>query len=216
MLQRLLVLAVLLLVAPIVGAQVVGAQEFEAGRDYFPIDPAQPTAGGGKIEVVEVFGYPCIHCANAAPVISEWKKTIAPDVQLIYMPAVFGGVWEAYARAFYTAETMGVLERTHDRLFEVVHTERRPIRNLEDIAAFYAEYGVDKESFLATMTSFPVNAKIANAVEQVPRYGVEATPTIVVNGKYRVLSPGGEDGYKTMMRVVDFLVAKERAAKTAG
>lgn len=211
MLQRLLILAALLCSAP-----QLAAQDFQPGRDYFPIEPAQPTASGDKIEVVEVFGYSCVHCANAAPAIAQWRKGLAPDVQLSFMPAVFGGIWEIYARVFYAAETMGVMERTHERLFEVLHTERRPIGTLDDIAAFYAEYGVSKEQFLATLESFPVGAKVANAQRQVPAWQVEATPTIVVNGKYRVLSPGGDDGYQKMLQVVDFLVAKERAAKQAG
>jgi thiol:disulfide interchange protein DsbA len=207
MLSRLLVTAALLLLSPFALAQ------YEAGRDYFEITPAQPTASGDKIEVVEVFGYPCIHCAHAAPVIREWSHGLGPDVQLTFMPAVFGGAWEAFGRAYYTAETMGLVEKTHDKMFEAVHTEKRQFRNLEDIAAFYAEYGVSKEAFLAGLQSFPVNAKIAQAIEQVQAYGVEGTPTMVVNGKYRVMSPGGENGFEKMLQIVDFLIAKERAAK---
>lgn len=208
MLQRLFALLLLLAAAPL-----LQAQPFEVGRDYHRIEPAQPTAAGGKIEVLEVFGYACIHCAHAAPEVSRWRKTLPTDVQFELLPAVFGGVWEAYARAFYTAETMGVVERTHDKLFEVLHIEQRPIRNLEDVAAFYAEYGVDKETFLATLNSFPVNAKIAQANEKVTAYGVEGTPTMIVAGKYRVMSPGGEKGFETMLKIVDHLIALERGAK---
>ena len=208
MLSRLLATAALLILSPLALAQ------YEAPRDYQLIEPAQPVSGD-KIEVVEVFGYPCIHCAHAAPVIKEWAVGLGPDVKLSYVPAVFGGVWEAFGRAYYTAETMGVAQKTHDKLFEVIHTEKREFRNLEDIAAFYAEHGVSKDAFLAAMTSFPVNAKISQSIEQVRGWGVEGTPTMIVNGKYRVMSPGGENGYQTMLKVVDFLVAKEREAKKA-
>lgn len=211
MLQRLLILAALVLVAPL-----APAQDFVEGRDYFPITPVTRATSGTAIEVVEVFGYPCIHCAHAAPVIAEWKKGIASDVKLSFVPAVFGGVWEAYARAFYTAETTGVLERSHDKLFEVLHTERRPITNLDGIAQFYTDYGVDKDSFLATMTSFAVDAKIAESQRLVQAWGVEGTPTMIVAGKYRVMSQGGDQGFEKMMQIVDFLVAKERAAAKAG
>lgn len=210
MLQRLLILALLAF------APLVGAQDFQPGRDYFPIEPAQPTASGDRIEVIEVFGYPCIHCAHAAPVITKWRETLPADVQFRLVPAVFGAVWEAYGRAFYTAETMGVLERTHDKLFEVVHGGTTQIRNLDDIAAFYAGYGVDKEAFLATMKSFAVDAKIAEAHRIVPLYGVEGTPTMIVAGKYRVVAPAGDGSFEKMLAVVDFLIAKERAAKSAG
>ena len=207
MLSRLLATAALLFLSPFALAQ------YKAGTDYFEITPAQPTADATKIEVVEVFGYPCIHCAHAAPVISQWAKGLGPDVKLSYVPAIFGGVWEAFGRAYYTAETMGVMEKSHEKLFEVIHTEKRAFRNLEDIGAFYADYGVSKEAFIAGMQSFPVNAKIARSIDQVKAWGVEGTPTIIVNGKYRVMSPGGEDGFEKMLQVVDHLVAQERAAK---
>jgi thiol:disulfide interchange protein DsbA len=210
MLQRLMFLVVLACAAPF-----AAAQEFVEGRDYVTIVPAAPATSGDAIEVIEVFGYPCIHCAHAAPVIAEWKKSAPADVKLGYVPAVFGAVWEAYARAFYTAETTGVLERSHDKLFEVLHTERRQIRNLEGIAEYYAEFGVDKDTFLGTMTSFAVDAKIAQSQQQVAAWGVEGTPTMVVAGKYRVMSPGGEGGFEKMMKIVDFLVEKERAARAA-
>ena len=188
------------------------ASDFVAGEDWFPIEPPAPALAGDRIEVIEVFGYSCIHCANLQPEVDEWKGRLPADVQFEYMPAVFGGVWEAYARAYYTAETMGLLERTHDALFRAIHEERRPFRNLEDIAGFYADYGVSREQFLATMSSFPVEAKLARAREMVPAWGVEATPTMVVAGKYRV-PVAHQGGFGRMLRVVDHLVRVERAAR---
>lgn len=207
MLQRLFLLLSLVIAAP-----AALAEDFTEGRDYLSISPVTRATSGDAIEVVEVFGYPCIHCAHAAPVIAKWKETKPADVQLVFVPAVFGGVWEAYARAYYTAETTGVMERSHDKLFEVIHVERRPINNLEGIAEFYTGYGVDKDTFLGTMTSFAVDAKIAESQRLVQAWGVEGTPTMVVAGKYRVMAQGGADGFEKMMRIVDFLVEKERAA----
>jgi hypothetical protein len=38
-------------------AQALAGAEWEAGKHYFVIDPAQPTTSGDKIEVTEVFSY---------------------------------------------------------------------------------------------------------------------------------------------------------------
>jgi len=164
--------------------------------------------------VVEVFGYSCVHCAHLQPVVDAWKPKLASDVQFVYMPAVFGGVWEVYGRAFYAAETMGLLDKTHSALFNALHVERRPVRSVEDVAAFYADYGTTQDEFMAAMQSFAVNAKIARAQQVVPRYGVEGTPSMIVNGKYRVMSPV-QGGFPRMLEVVDALIAKERAAMAA-
>jgi protein dithiol oxidoreductase (disulfide-forming) len=197
--------------SPATQAPAAVAPSFQAGTDYFLIEPAQPTQSGERIEVLEVFGYSCIHCANLQPILNEWKATLPADVQFDYMPAVFGGVWEVFARAYYTAQTMGVLERSHDALFEAIHGERRQFRSVEDVAGFYDDYGVSQAQFLATMSSFPVEAKISHARAQVPAYGVDATPTMVVAGKYRV--PAGSGGFERMLKVVDHLVERERVER---
>jgi len=188
---------------------------YTAGTDYVELGTAQPFAGGSGIEVVEVFGYGCIHCANLQPLVNDWKRSLPRDVDFVYVPAVFGGAWEAWARAYYTAETMGILERSHDAVFEAIHRERVQFRSVDDIAALYTRFGVDQAQFLATMQSFAVDAKIARSAQQVPRWGVDATPTMVVAGKYRVTAPR-EGGFRAMLDIVDFLVAKERAARAAG
>ncbi len=129
-----------------------------------------------------------------------------------YLPAAFGGIWEVYARVFYTADTMGVVEATHEALFKALHEEHRPINKIEDLADFYAEHGVNKEQFLSTMDSFPVNAKLDDARSRAMAMGVDGTPTMVVAGKYRVTAPR-EGGFERMLEITDFLVAKERAAR---
>jgi thiol:disulfide interchange protein DsbA len=78
----------------------------------------------------------------------------------------------------------------------------------EEIAGFYARYGADPRRFVAAMASPAIDEQIGHAREFMIRSGVEGTPTIVVNGKYRVLGPPAE-----VLRIVDHLVARERAAK---
>ncbi|HET6604693.1 MAG TPA: thiol:disulfide interchange protein DsbA/DsbL [Xanthomonadaceae bacterium] len=214
MLMRLNTTLAILLLATACTAQTPPPAGFEAGKHYYVIDPPQPQARNDTIEVVEVFSYACIHCANAQPFVNEWQKSLPPDVTFYYLPTAFGGGAEAFARAYYTAETMGVLDRTHDALFRAFHIEQRQFRNLEDIAAFFGELGVDKDQALATMDSFAVNAKIARAQQVVPRYQIEGTPTMIVAGKYRVVST--RDGFEAMLEVVDHLVDKERAERQQG
>jgi protein dithiol oxidoreductase (disulfide-forming) len=46
----------------------------------------------------------------------------------------------------------------------------------------------------------------------VKAYGVEGTPTIIVNGKYR-FTPGNAGGYAQSIELTKWLVAKEAAGK---
>lgn len=185
--------------------------DWQAGTHYFVIEPAQPTSSGDKVEVTEVFSYACPHCAHFQPYAAKIKASLPAAAQFKYLPAVFSQSWAPYARAYFTAEAMGVLKESHQALFDALHRDRRPIRSLQDLAGFYAEYGVDPKAFMSTAQSFVVQNQMARAVDWVRKTGVRATPTIVVNGKYRVTaeSAGGLDN---LIKLVDWLVAKEAAA----
>ena len=65
---------------------------------------------------------------------------------------------------------------------------------------------VDK--FLATAKSFSVDVKVRAAEGLLAAYRVDRTPTIIVNGKYRlhIESAGGND---ELVELVKWLVAKE-------
>jgi thiol:disulfide interchange protein DsbA len=184
-----------------------------AGTDYAVIPGGQPfEPRNGKIEVVEVFGYVCPACARLQPLFSAWKKKLPADVRVTYVPAAFGREWIPYAHAFYAADAMGLVDRSHDAVFHAIHIEQSlPGEGKEPdeqaIAKFYGKYGVDPKVFADAMHSFTIDAKLARAKQFMVDSGVEGTPTLIVDGKYRVL---GKD-YADVLRITDALIAQERA-----
>src|SRR5690606_39273697 len=175
------------------------------GRDYVEIPNGQPFAPrDGKVEVVEVFGYVCPACANFQPLVRSWKAKLPADVRFTYVPALFGGTWDDYARAFYAAESMGLVDRTHDAMYQAIHIDRtlkgeRGRDSVEDIAAFYGKYGVDPKQFASTMSSFAVNAKAARAKQFAMRSQIGGTPSLVIDGKYLVKGTS----YQNMLEIAD-------------
>lgn len=211
MLKRLgLIVAGLLLVSTCGAAEPAAATptNWEAGKNYFLIDPPQQTASGDKVEVLEVFSYACPHCAHFQPYAEKIKQSLPQGAVFDYMPAVFQPAWEPYARAFYTAQSLGVLEQTHQAVFDALHRDHLPLRTIEDLAGFYAQHGVDRAKFLATSGSFEVESKLSRAVEIVKGAGIDGTPSIIVNGKYRVTAASA-GGYDQEIELVDWLVKKE-------
>jgi thiol:disulfide interchange protein DsbA len=200
--------------APAAPAPMTAADAPRLGTDYDLLSTPQPTfaPAAGKIEIDEVFSYRCIHCAEFQPSVNAWEKTMPADVHWVYVPAAFGGAWDDFARAFYAAEIMGVRERTHDMVFKGIFEDSLVKTGTpEEIADMYGKFGVDRNTFLATMQSFGVTAKLNRSRQFALRNGVEATPTIILNGKYRV-SATRDRGFEGMLKTVDFLIAQERAA----
>lgn len=180
------------------------------GTDYVEIPGGQPFAPlDGKIEVVEVFAYSCGHCAAFDPLVNAWKKRLPSDVRFTLLPAAFNPA-DNFPKAFFAVEALGAVDRVHTPLFNAMHIERslRPNASTDDIVAFLSRHGVDAAQLRGTIDSFAVNAKVARTRQFMMRSGVDATPTMLVNGRYRVRGRTLED----VLRITDQLVAQERAA----
>lgn len=188
------------------------------GTDYEIIKNGQPFEPlNGKIEVVEVFNFVCPACAAFEPLVSNWKKTLGPDVRFTYVPAAFGGNWDQYVRSFYTAQTMGIAEKAHARTYDAIHLEgklkgERGEDSDADLAAFYAQFGVEAKQFAANMKSFAVTGKFNKARQYIQTQQVSGTPTLMINGKYRVL---GGRSWEQRLQIADALIAHERAQAAA-
>jgi thiol:disulfide interchange protein DsbA len=117
--------------------------------------------------------------------------------------------WELLAKAYYTAELLGVLDKTHEALFEALHEEKRKIVDEAALQEFFVSRGVSAEEFKSTINSFAVNVKINNARLMTRRYALTGVPTMIVNGKYST-SPGMARGNEAVIKIVNYLVGKER------
>lgn len=186
--------------------------EFDEGIDYQLIKPAQPTDDPNRVEVVEIFWYGCPHCYHFEPTLDPWVNGLPEDVNFYRLPAVFNDQWEVHARAYFAADILDVLNKSHTALFHAMHAENKTINTVEKLAAFYAKYGVDEELFKKTYNSFVVNTKIARAKDMVERYGVTGVPAMVVAGKYLITGSMAKS-YQNMLKIIDFLVEKERKTK---
>lgn len=186
------------------------SQSFEEGEHYEKLAEPVPTSAPDKIEVVEVFAYTCGHCFNFEPLIRAWKKEQKDDVEVVQVPAMWNNAMEVYARGFYTAKALNLLDEVHMPVFTALHQEGKQFRSAEQWADFLASYGADKEKALKTFNSFGVTSQVRQADSKVRGYKITGTPEMVVEGQYRV-SSRMTGSHSNMLRVVDYLVEKIRA-----
>lgn len=181
----------------------------DEGIEYKTISPRVSNhIDDNKIEVVEMFWYGCSHCFAFEPALHQWLKTKPKNVNFVRVPAVFNPTWGLHARAYYTAEVLGVLEKTHQAMFDAMHIKKLKMASTDELANFYAKHGVSKEAFIETFNSFAVDTKVRRAADLSRSYGIDGVPSLIVNGKYRTSGSlaGGRDG---MLKVVDHLIKLE-------
>lgn len=191
--------------------QEADTTNYQAGMDYAVLDTPVRTRNSDKIEVVEVFWYGCGHCYSFEPMVKQWKKTAAEDVDFWASPAIWGGNMGLHAQAFYAAKALKKLDQLHDPIFTAMNVKKNPLASVDQIAELFAEYGVERADFDKAFNSFSVKSQVKQADARQRGYKITGTPEMVVNGKYRVSSRLAGSPSR-MLKVVDFLIAKERQA----
>ncbi|MBS1247556.1 MAG: thiol:disulfide interchange protein [Proteobacteria bacterium] len=197
----LVLLACLFPLAVIQAADSPTPPAFVEGRDYVRVPTPAPPDAPGKIEVVEFFSYTCPHCRNMESAVHDWLKRKPENVTFRQMAVALGASWEPSARAYYAAQALGVLDRIHRPLFDAIQQERRKLNTEDELAAFFAEQGVDQAAFRKAYQSFTTETQLRRSNQLAQRFGVRGVPTFIVGGQYDVRSG-------RTFEVVDFLIAK--------
>ena len=201
------------------------AQVWTEGVNYFLIQPARaPSVPAGKVEVTEVFSYACPACNIFQPIMHKLKQAMPANVVVDYLPAAFNPAedWPMFQLAYVTAQILGVDQQNHDAMFDAVwkggdlsitDPASRGLKSrmptIEDAAKFYNQRaGVPVDKFIAASKSFSADLKVRTDNDLIMAYKIDRTPTIIVNGKYRVHveSAGGD---QQLIDLVKYLVAKE-------
>lgn len=183
-----------------------------AEEGYEAVAPAQPVQDQSKVEVIEFFWYGCPHCYAFEPNVAAWLKTKPANVVFIRQPAIFSDLWGKHAKAFFTAEALGVSEKTHADFFDAIQNKKQKLVDEDDLAKFFAAHGVKEDDFRAAYNSFIVDTKMRQAESMAARYGVTGVPSVIVNGKYRVTGTTAKS-QDNILKIADELIKQESAHK---
>ena len=124
---------------------------------------------------------------NSTPYLSSTPRSCSAT-------AMFNAVWQSGELAVIDPATRAI--KSH-------------LPTIEDAARFYqAKAGVPIDKFLAAAKSFSVDVKVRAAEGLTQAYRVDRTPTIIVNGKYR-LHTESAGGNEELVELVKWLVVKE-------
>ena len=184
----------------------IAEERYLQGNHYELIPIPIDASDDGVIEVVEIFSYGCVHCYNFDPYVEVWKQEQGQNVKFERLPAVFT---PEFAKAYYAAEILDVVDEVHTPIFNALHIERKDMRRKKALAAIFKRHGgVPEEDFLSVYDSFAVQSRVQQARARVAAYRVTGIPTMIVSGKYRIdgrMAGSNND----MLKVVDHLVNAE-------
>jgi thiol:disulfide interchange protein DsbA len=214
-----------LAVVSLAGAAPAPSGDWVEGRNYFRVQQPQQTGlPAGKVLVTEVFSYACPACNQFQPYMQNLVKSLPANAVVDYVPAAFNPAedWPMFQLAYATAQALGVADKAHEAMYTAVWatgelattdpgsgTLKSRMPTIEDAARFYQKQaGVPAAKFLETSKSFSVDNQVRRYEALVRAYGVDRTPTVIVNGKWLVhLQAAGSPD--KLIELVNFLVAKE-------
>jgi thiol:disulfide interchange protein DsbA len=185
---------------------------YQEGVHYTRLTKSVRTADPSRVEVVELFGYWCPHCNNFEEHLAPWKMKAPEYVDFKHLPVVFRANQKEFAKGYYVAKALGLEEKAHPAFFDLIHRQRRWIETEKQLADFFAGFGISEQEFSKYYNSFVVSGQVNTAANKARSYRVSGVPSLVVNGKY-LITADKAGGQKEMLDVVDFLVAREKAAQ---
>lgn len=210
--MRLFTKSLLLAVLFLGGAATAVAQPalYVEGTHFEKIADPVRTSDPNKIEVTEIFWYGCPHCYAFEPLISSWEEKLPSDVAFVRSPGMWNQTMEVHAQIFYAAEALGITKKIHPVAFNEIHQKRNYLQSVDKVKEMFVSQGVAPEEFDKTWNSFSVTSAVKRAGARMRDYGVRGVPSMVVNGKYLVSAGGAVATQNDLLKVVDFLIQKER------
>jgi thiol:disulfide interchange protein DsbA len=179
--------------------------------DYVLIAP-QPVSVPGQIEVIEFFHYGCESCSRLEPQLQAWLKTLPKDTSFRRVPALRRTAWVPLTRVYFALEQLGELERLHAQVYRAVHEGGLNLGNSTELHAWAQKSGLDSVKLEEILDSSLVRTQVQRARDATVAYGIRATPSFVVDGKY--MTSGSMVGsLEALLPTVDGLIDKARTAR---
>jgi len=187
-----------------------GTARYVAGEHYRQLPEPVATGVTDQVTVYEFFLYGCPHCYSLEPEVEAWIQQLPEHVRFRRMPVTFSRAGPIYARMFFTAKALDVLDELHKPIFDAIHEDGRDLVSRGAIRAFFvANADVDPDAFDRAFDSEAVQAEVERADRLMRAFGVRSVPSFGVAGRYWVpVKMAG--GNEAMFQVTEFLIDETR------
>lgn len=157
------------------------ASLFEEGKDY-QITSAQTNS---EPVVEEFFNYACPGCYSIETFMSEVKAEF-PKLKVKMVPIELRPSWKIYVKAYYIGEKLGVLDKSHAKLFHRIHVLKKHFKNDSDMKEFFVSLGVSEKAYDEVAKSYWLKIQLKQAREYAMKHKIGGSPILLVNQKYKL------------------------------
>ena len=162
----------------------VAAPRYIEGEHYTRLAAATPLSSlGDRITAWVFYMWSCLHCYEFEAVLEEWSEIHADSgIDVVRVPVQWNALAVLHARAFYTAEALGVADQIGAAFFNAIHQENRPLDSTDAIATEFAALGVDRDAFYAVFESTAIDEQLARVRRMAQQFEIDSVPAIVIDG----------------------------------
>jgi predicted DsbA family dithiol-disulfide isomerase len=159
----------------------------------YPVLDLPPLSEPGKVKIVEFLSFYCDNCYRFNSIKHQLEQKYGDALELELVPIVWGEQSIKTVEAYIIAERMGRGREMADAMFRARFEEGRDIGDVEVLVGLARELGLGEE-FERQLRSGAAQAEAQENIRLAVSYGVEETPTLIVNGNILVNPhPTGDD-----------------------
>ncbi|WP_457556101.1 DsbA family protein [Candidatus Pyrohabitans sp.] len=168
-------------------------QEQQLVMGLYPVLPLPADSEPGRVKIVEFLSFYCDNCYRFNPIKHQLKSRYGDALELELVPIVWGEQSIKTVEAYIIAERMGLGTEMADAMFRARFEEGRDIGDIEVLVSLARELGLGEE-FEKQLRSGAAQAEAQENIRRAVSYGVEETPTLIVNGNIMLNPhPTGDD-----------------------
>ncbi len=177
--------------------------------NYETIGPVPPRNSQDVVVLEEFLNFTCPHCNNFRKVAKPLFSKYGDRIERRNLPILFRGQSDTVLRLYFIAERLGRGHEIKEMIFDATFQYGVNI-NDPKVVGFLARSAGLAEEFESQRGADWVNAKIRASHARAERVGVEATPTIVLNGAIRMVPRTGMQTFVNNLDRVIGQLLKER------
>ena len=163
------------------------AQQFEEGVHYEVI----AEQGTEEPTITEYFSFFCGACYRFEPIAQAMDEKYPEAFEKSHVSFInYKGQGMMMNQAWALAQRLGKEKEIAAAIFQRNFAQGNMIGSKEDFEAIFATNGVDKADFDKMINSFGVRGMANKMDREASNYGVNSTPTFIINGKYKLIPQG--------------------------